>query len=263
MKGKIKIRLNQNFTFSKKIFIVLFSLFLLSCHSRHTTDFKAKEIYKSENLIIKQISENSFIHTSFKQTQDFGNVPCNGLIVKNGHETIIFDTPTNDKSSEELIQWINQKLHSKINAIIPTHFHDDSLGGLQAFHTHRIPSYSYYETIELAKENHFVIPKNSFNDSLILKVGNKKVITKFFGEGHTKDNVVGYFPDENILFGGCLLKELEASKGYLGDANITAWSATVGKVKKEYPNAKIIIPGHGEYGDQKLLDYTISLFKVQ
>ncbi|RXM52554.1 subclass B1 metallo-beta-lactamase [Chryseobacterium sp. CH25] len=247
----------------KGIFIILFSFFLLSCNSQHKNNFRAKEIYKSENLIITQISENSFIHTSFKQTNDFGNVPCNGLIVKNSNETIVFDTPINDKSSEELIQWVNKTLHAKINAVIPTHFHDDSAGGLQAFHNHNIPSYSYSKTIELAKENNFVLPQNSFSDSLILKVGNEKTITKFFGEGHTKDNTVGYFPSENILFGGCLLKELEAGKGYLGDANVKTWSATVEKVKKEYPNVKIVVPGHGEYGDHKLLDYTINLFKVQ
>lgn len=247
----------------KSLFIILFSFIILRCGSQHANNFTAKEIYKTENLIITQISENAFIHTSFKQTNDFGNVPCNGLIVKNGTETIIFDTPTNDKSSEELIQWINKTLHAKINAVIPTHFHDDSLGGLQAFHNHHIPSYSYSKTIELAQQNNFVIPQNSFSDSLILKVGNEKTITKFFGEGHTKDNTVGYFPSENILFGGCLLKELEASKGYLGDANVSTWSATVEKVKKEYPNVKIVVPGHGEYGNHKLLDYTITLFKIQ
>jgi hypothetical protein len=45
------------------------------------------------------------------------------------------------------------------------------------------------------------------------------------------------------LFGGCLLKELDASKGYLGDANVSAWSDTVEKVKKEYPDVKIVIRG--------------------
>lgn len=94
-------------------------------------------------------------------------------------------------------------------------------------------------------------------------MGDKETITKFFGEGHTKDNVVGYFPSENILFGGCLLKELKASKGYLGDANISAWSNTVEKVKREYPDVKIIVPGHGKYGNHELLDYTIKLFKTQ
>ncbi|MCC3215006.1 subclass B1 metallo-beta-lactamase [Chryseobacterium sp. X308] len=248
---------------SKNIVAILFSLIMLSCNSQGKNSFKAKKIYESKNLIITQISENSFIHTSFKQTNDFGNVPCNGLIVKDHHETIVFDTPTNDKSSEELIQWINEKLDSRIMAIVPTHFHDDSLGGLMAFHKKNIPSYAYAKTIELAKENNFVIPENSFNDSVILKVGNKDVIAKFFGEGHTKDNAVGYFPGENILFGGCLLKELEAGKGYLGDANVSAWSNTVEKVKKEYPDVKIVVPGHGEYGDGKLLDYTITLFKGQ
>ncbi|RXM39709.1 subclass B1 metallo-beta-lactamase [Chryseobacterium sp. CH21] len=247
----------------KNIFIFLSSILMLSCSSQNKDQFKAKEIYKSKDLIITQISENSFIHTSFKQTNDFGNVPCNGLIVKDNNETIVFDTPTNDKSSEELIEFINKKLHAKINAVIPTHFHDDSLGGLMAFHQHNIPSYSYIRTAELAKENNFVVPENSFKDSVVLQVGNKDVTAKFFGEGHTKDNTVGYFPSENILFGGCLLKELEASKGYLGDANVSVWSNTVEKVKKEYPDVKIVVPGHGEYGDGKLLDYIINLFKGQ
>lgn len=242
---------------------ILFSFTFLSCNSQKKDNFKAKEIYKSDNLTITQISENSFIHTSFKQTNDFGNVPCNGLIVRDNNETIVFDTPVNNTISEELIKWINETLHSKINAIIPTHFHDDCLGGLEAFHNHNIPSYAYIKTVELAKENNFTIPKNSFNDSVILKVGDKETITKFFGEGHTKDNVVGYFPSENILFGGCLLKELKASKGYLGDANIFAWSNTVEKVKREYPDVKIIVPGHGKYGNHELLDYTIKLFKTQ
>src|SRR5690606_40138275 len=112
------------------------------------------------------------------------------------------------------------------------------------------------------KENKYEIPKNSFDNSIILKVGNKNVSVKFFGEGHTKDNVVGYFPSENIMFGGCLIKELNAGKGFLGDANVAQWSNTVEKVKMEYPNVKIVVPGHGEYGDRELLDYTIELFKT-
>lgn len=226
-------------------------------------EFKAKEIYKTNDLIITQISENAFTHISYLQTNDFGNVPCNGLIIRDNDEAIIFDTPTNDKSAEELIKWVRETLNCKINAIIPTHFHDDCLGGLKAFNDKNIPSYAYFKTIELAKENKYEIPKNSFGNSIILKVGNENVSVKFFGQGHTKDNVVGYFPSENIMFGGCLIKELNASKGYLGDANVAEWSSTVEKVKMEYPNVKIVVPGHGEYGDRGLLDYTIKLFKTQ
>jgi len=71
-----------------------------------------------------------------------------------------------------------------------------------------------------------------------------------------------------VLFGGCLIKELDASKGYLGDAskgylgdaNVKAWSNTVTKIKKAYPKLQIVVPGHGAIGNQALLDYTIKLF---
>ena len=247
----------------KTLLLIVISLTIINCSSQKVEAFIPKEIYKSNDLIVTQIAENSFLHTSFLQTNDFGNVPCNGLIVRNNNEAIIFDTPTNDKSAEELINWIKETLHSKINAIIPTHFHDDCLGGLKAFHKNEIPSYAYFKTIELAKENNLVVPENDFKDSLILKVGDEKITAKFLGEGHTIDNIVGYFPSENVMFGGCLIKEIDASKGYLGDANVADWSGTVEKVKKEYPDVKIVIPGHGEYGNIKLLDYTINLFKAQ
>jgi metallo-beta-lactamase class B len=244
------------------ILIIVISIALLECTPQKHKEFTPKKVFESKDLIIVQLTENSFKHVSFKQTNDFGNVPCNGLIVSNNNEVIIFDTPTNDKSSEILIKWIKNVLRCKINAVVPTHFHDDCLGGLKAFDDNNIPSYVFYKTIELSKENNFVMPKNSFSDSLVLKVGNEKVIVKFFGEGHTKDNVVGYFPCENIMFGGCLIKEVGASKGYLNDANITDWPNTVEKVKREYPNVKIVIPGHGEHGNKQLLDYTIKLFRT-
>lgn len=183
--------------------MLVYSATLLNCSSIRHSVFEPKEIYKTESLIITQISENSFMHVSYKQTNDFGNVPCNGLIVRDSNEAIIFDTPTNDKSAEELIEWVKETLHCEIAAIIPTHFHEDCLGGLKAFDEKNIPSYAYFKTIGLAKENKFVVPKNSFKESITLNVGNKIVTVKFFGEGHTKDNVVGYFPSENILFGGC------------------------------------------------------------
>lgn len=251
-----------------KILIKTFLVMLLSCgvlmvNAQRNETFKPKVVYQSDDLIITQISKNSFEHTSYLQTQDFGKVPCNGLVVSDSKQAIVFDTPTNNKSADELIKWLTEKLHFKIKAIIPTHFHDDCLGGLKAFHHHRIPSYANFKTIALAKENKFEVPQNGFKEALLLKVGKQTVTAKFFGEGHTKDNVVGYFPSENILFGGCLIKELDATKGNLGDANVETWSNTVEKVKKAYPNVRLVIPGHGERGDSKLLDYTINLFKAK
>ena len=62
------------------------------------------------------------------------------------------------------------------------------------------------------------------------------------------------------MFGGCLIKPIDGQKGCIGEAIINEWSNMVRKVKAAYPDLQKIIPGHGEYGDASLLDYTITLF---
>lgn len=220
-------------------------------------------VYKSNQLIITKLANHSYVHTSFLYTNSFGKVPCNGMLVINKNEAVVFDTPANDTSTTELINWIEKQAKSNIKAVIPTHYHEDCLGGLKAFHQLNIPSYASKTTMALAREQKYTIPKNAFADQLDLTVGGEKIHIRFFGEGHTKDNVVAYFPADQILFGGCLIKELDANKGWLGDANEKAWSGTVEQIKTTYPSLKIVIPGHGEPGNQLLLDYTIRLFKTK
>ena len=219
-----------------------------------------QKLYTSDRLIITSLSENTIVHTSFLQTDDFGKVACNGLIVRDGNEVAVFDTPTDDPSSQELIRWVQDVLKCKIVAIVPTHFHSDCLGGLAVFHAAGIPSMANEKTIELATQNHMTVPQKGFSGKSSLLVGDKEVQLRFFGEGHTRDNVVAYFPSEQIMFGGCLIKEIGASKGFLGDANVSAWSATVAKLQQAFPQVKHVVPGHGAVGDAKLLDYTRQLF---
>lgn len=220
-------------------------------------------IYKTNNLIIQKLSSHIYEHTSFLTTNDFGRVGCNGMIVINENEAIVFDTPADTVSSAELIKYTTEKLGCKIKAIIPTHFHDDCVGGLEKFNEYNIPSYALAKTIELLRNKEKKISKsiNSFNDSLSLNIGDKKIYVQYFGEGHTRDNVIGYFPEDNAIFGGCLIKALGANKGNLEDANVNAWAESVTKLKLRYPSVKIVIPGHGKWGGKELLDYTITLFE--
>ncbi|WP_223606143.1 subclass B1 metallo-beta-lactamase [Chryseobacterium sp. OSA05B] len=243
-----------------KILLLSSALFAFSCTSQKKSE-KAKVMYKTDNLSIIQLSDGIYQHISYLNTDSFGKVECNGMIVKDGNETVILDTPTNDTSSAELITWIKNSLHAKVNAVVATHFHDDCLGGLKEFDKNNIPSYANNKTIELAKQTGANVPGHGFNDTITLNAGKHKIFLRYFGEGHTKDNVVAYIPDEKAMFGGCLIKEVDATKGYLGDANVQAWSQTVEKVKAQYPDVKIVMPGHGEIGGQELLDYTIKLFK--
>lgn len=236
---------------------------LLTLFAPHLLAQKNSIQFKTKNLEIEKLKDNVLLHRSFLQTDSFGNVGCNGMIIYNDGKAIIFDTPTNNIASNELIKWVTDSLKCKIIAVVPTHFHEDCLGGLEAFHDQNIPSYASNSTIKLAKDNHFSVPKYGFDGQKTLMLGKEKVILAYFGEGHTSDNIVGYYPSKKTLFGGCLIKELNASKGYLGDANVMTWPSTIQKIKRKYKDLELVIPGHGQPGNINLLDYTSELFKVE
>ena len=188
--------------------------------------------YQSETLKIKSLTPKTFIHKSYLNVMGFGKVTCNGMVYVSEGEAIVFDTPTTDSTAHELIGWIENRMNARIIAIVVSHFHDDCLGGLKAFHEAGIESYANNLTIQLAKEQETALPRNGFDHKYKLEIGSNKIINSFPGEGHTLDNIVSYIPSEKVLYGGCLVKSLNAGKGYLGDANVNEWSNTVEKVKK-------------------------------
>jgi len=221
----------------------------------------AIEPYKSDNLEIYALNQNTYIHQTYLLTEQWGKVACNGLIYINNGEAIVFDTPCTDSVSEELISWIKHTAHATIVAIVVNHSHEDCLGGLHAFHRNGIASYSSNRTQYIAAKdsaNHTAVPQHGFEDSLSIQVGTEKIVNYFFGEGHTCDNIVSYIPSERILFGGCIIN---ASKGNLSEANVKAWPITVAKIKMALPSIQLVVPGHGKIGNTALLDYTIQLFQ--
>ena len=238
--------------------IIFYLTFTTSCKVQ-----KANITYENKDLRIQKVSKNTYIHTTYLKTKTFGNVPCNGMIATNRGEAIVFDTPTTDSVSAELIKWIQTKLDCKIKAVVVTHFHVDCLGGLREFHKRGIPSFSNQLTIDLAKTKDFAIPQNGFETDLELKIGNEKIICNYPGEGHTRDNIVGYFPKEKVLFGGCLVKSIGSGKGNLADANVKTWPKTIKNVKSKFSDLKFVIPGHGTFGGSELLNYTIDLFEKE
>lgn len=251
--------------------ILIFLLsFLISCSTggnKSSTDvlvdepLVAKEVYKSESLRVLQVSPHCYQHISFLATNDFGNVPCNGMVVVDDGEAIVFDTPTTSEVSTELLSLLKDSLMVDVKMVVPTHFHEDCLGGLQSFHDAGIPSVANIETVKLVEENELgVLPLSSFENHITIPFGKSEIQVYYPGPGHTYDNVVAFYQDDAVLFGGCLIKELGAGKGYLGDASVDLWSNSVSKIQQNFSNLRIVIPGHGTAGDSSLLNYTIEMF---
>lgn len=236
---------------------ILLALFQLQCKSQ-----KTDIAYNSKTLKIFPISENSYIHISYLETEDFGTVACNGLIYIKNNEVAIFDTPSYSEVSKELLKWLTEEKKSVVKAVVINHFHIDCLGGLEAFHSAKIPSYASNKTIELAKKDSVVVPQIGFEIQNEIKIGGEQIVNRHFGEAHTSDNIISYIPSEELIFGGCMVKSIKAPEGNLEDANIEEWSNTIQNIKDDYPNLQVIVPGHGKHGGLELLDYTIELFKI-
>ena len=203
-----------------------------------------KEVYASDRLKIEQLSPTTYRHISFISLSDSTLFPCNGMVYINGPEAIIADCPTNDSASLELLQWLND-FNVRIEGVLINHFHVDCLGGLKAMHDAGIRSYAHEKTIQFAEENGDEVPQISFKNYISIPVGTEIVLTRYFGEAHTEDNVVTYIPGEKVLFGGCMIKSDGAGYGNLADSNQKQWPKTILKVKETYPEIELVIPGHG------------------
>lgn len=211
-------------------------------------------------LEVVKISNHSYVHTSFIKQENGSFVPCNGYIYVNDGAAIVFDTPINDSISEQLIQFIQKDLKAQIEGVVINHFHIDAAGGLNAFTKAGIPSYASEKTAALLAKDSLAIT-NPFSESQIITLKEDTIYNGHFGAAHSRDNIVSYIPSQHVIYGGCMIKSVGAQKGNLADADVTEWSNTVTKIKTAYPDATLVIPGHGMFGDQELLDYTISLFQ--
>ncbi len=59
-----------------------------------------------------------------------------------------------------------------------------------------------------------------------------------------------------------VIKSLDArDKGNTSEANVLMWPASAEKVRQEYPDAEVVIPGHGKWGNVDLIRHTIELVR--
>jgi len=48
--------------------------------------------------------------------------------------------------------------------------------------------------------------------------------------------------------------------GFTGDAYLNEWPNTLNKLFDEFPECRIVVPGHGKYGGVNLIKHTLELF---
>lgn len=232
---------------------LIITFFLISTFGLLRGQGQTDTVKINDNLCLLRLTKNSWIHVSY-----LNGYPCNGLLLVDNNKAFLFDTPSYDSITYNLIVYIQDKLGLKIVGFITNDWHTDSQGGLDVINRLGIPSYSNEMTREIAKSEGLPFTSNGFKDSLKIKFENLTIELFYFGAAHTLDNIVSWIPETQTLFADCMVKELAQNNlGFTGDGDKNAYPATLRKICERFSNAKYVIPGHGKYGGYELLTHTL------
>lgn len=209
------------------------------------------------DITIRRVSDRVWLHDSVSLVSGYGLVHANGLLVWGRDGAVVVDSAWTPEQTRWLIERARDATGEAPRALIATHFHGDRAGGIEAARAAGVPVYASSATRTLlgARGEHVSHP---FVSRAAIDLGDVHLEAFFPGAGHSPDNVVVYVAEEQILFGGCLVRA-DDSIGNLSDANVAAWPATMDRVIARYPDAKVVVPGHGAMGDASLLTHTRDL----
>lgn len=237
----------------KNTITTLLSL-LLTCSS-----LSAQEAHS--NLEIQPLTEDCYVYTTFKDLGDY-RFPSNSLYVVTGEGVVLIDTPWDTTQFQPLLDSIATRHGKPVVLCIATHYHDDRTASLEYFKKRGVATYTSRQTYDLCQQHHEKQAEYYFTKDTIFTVGGHQFETFYPGEGHTPDNIVVWIRNENVLFGGCLVKSTESKGlGNIADANLHQWPETIKNVQQKFPRAQFIIPGHFGWANPESLEHTLSLLK--
>jgi len=249
----------------------------ISCQER------TEKISISGDLFYQKITDSVFLIIHYFPPP-YG---CNSLlVVLPDNKAVLIDTPNETTGTRSLVDWIDERFGPRELKVINTGFHQDNLGGNEYLITCKIPVYGSDLTAKLIRDKgddlkdlllettgklenrkyydsyrslHFLPPDSTFpiRKGINLDFGGERIEVCFPGESHTPDNVVVYLHHRCVLFGGCMIYARESSrKGFVMDANLEEWPQSLLNVRSLFPEARIVVPGHGNWGDLSLIDHT-------
>lgn len=219
-----------------------------------------KTIQIDENLQLIQLQDSVFVHVSWVNSDTYGRFSCNGLVIISDGEAVLVDTPMSNDQTKQLCDYLMTNYKVTIRALIAGHFHNDCIGGIEYLHSIGAKSLACQLTVDKCKEEGLAVPTNAFDKEYDCMLNHKAIICRYWGPGHSFDNITVWLPQQRILYGGCLVKaSLSQNLGNLADAVPNEWATTIEKIQYAYPDVRIVVPGHGTIGDAHLLSHTIDL----
>lgn len=245
---------------TKTIIAISFFMFCLINLGKTQTN---SAIWIDENIRLIHLKDSIFMHTTWEKNYEYskGYGGSNGmLVIKNG-QAIMVDTPVEEEKTQQLTKYLKDSLSVNVTKFIAGHYHPDCVGGLNHLKSIGVESIANHMTISTCKKVGMPVPEIAFTDSLNFDFNGLKIQCRYFGGGHTFDNITVFVPEKKVLFGGCLIKSLDAERiGVVPNQSVLSeWDLTVVKILKAYKGSLTVIPGHGNFGTEQLLTHTVDL----
>ena len=190
-------------------------------------------------------------------------VPSNGLVVVTKNGLVLIDATRTERQMESLDKLVSEAFNSGFQSAFITQAHPNRLGGASYLLKKDIPVSSLPVVAKAAEKKGFVVPDIiSQGDSAVFNIDGTDFELYYPGEGHSQDNTVLWLEKEKLLYGGYITAEYGAgSLSNTEEANLKTWPESIKAIQDRYPEIDIVVPGHGQWGDSSLLDYTLELLK--
>jgi glyoxylase-like metal-dependent hydrolase (beta-lactamase superfamily II) len=194
---------------------------------------------------VARLAPGLWLHTTTANIGDGVIYPSNGLMLDHDGGTTLIDTGTRPDHAQTLLTWSATRGHP-ITLAVATHFHSDRTGGIPALRAVGIRTVAHPLTSQLAARHGKPVPAPLPGFTGASYRLDAAVELAAMGVGHTSDNIAVWLPRQRALHGGCFLKSATVGDlGYVADADIRAWPASLRRLSAAYPERQIVVPGHG------------------
>jgi glyoxylase-like metal-dependent hydrolase (beta-lactamase superfamily II) len=231
-----------------------------------------QNVFGQENTNLSSSSSSSTSIT-FPKIYNFTSTPpapVNSWIIESQNGVVIIDTQRTLSEANNALNMIKQ-IDKPIYGVIITHPHPDHIGGTAILlnGTSNVPIYSTQLTYDMIKNDtggliafakrlhgndyteQVVLPNRIVRSGENVNVDGITYSFEDIGPGEGGDMMLVYLPKQKLFFTGDVVNN--HMHPALIEGHSMEWMKQIRYIGKNYPDAKMLFPGHGQPGSPKTL----------
>ena len=223
-------------------------------------------IFSQYPIGLQKIADGVWVHTSIYSFPGAGNVPSNGLVVEEEDGLILIDTAWGEMATGALLEKLKTETGKDVKKLVITNHHFSRLAGVDMLERQGVTVFTHPQTPTLSAALATPVPDTSV--ASLTEAGSRNKVgpieIAYPGPGNTADNLVVYVPASKVLFAGTIVRgKGSPALSNFERADMKSWPKSLSWIKQTYPEASLVVPGHGKGSKLDLIDDTLALIAKQ